>query len=75
MEDNKSRANKIANLYQKDIIKAMQEFLVAVKNEDPIEMAKALTKAININKIMGYEMSLFSDINVSDEFEPNNKTK
>ena len=75
MENNESRSSKIANLYQKDMIKAMQEFLVAVKNEDPIEMAKAFTNAANINKIMGYEMALFSDISVADEFEPDSKTK
>lgn len=75
MENNQSRSSKIANLYEKDMIKAMQDFLIASKNENPVEMAKALSKYININKIMGYEMSLFSDINIENEFEPSNKTK
>ena len=73
MESNKS--NSGTNLYEKNMIKAMKEFLIAVKNDDPIEMAKALSKYININKLMGYEMSLFSDISVADEFEPDSKTK
>lgn len=75
MENNKSNSNKISLLYQRDMIKAMQEFLTAVKNEEPVEMAKALSKFISINKIMGYEMALFNDISVADEFEPNSKTK